>query len=119
MYSVCIVNTSSLCIFNADKTSRIAKAVVNGVVVGGLAVVAAPLALSVAGFSAGGIVAGSLAAKLMSAPAIASGGSERLWFDRGCTIGRSCWEISWHKHWDWCWNRESRGACSLRVHLQI
>lgn len=39
MYSVCIVNTSSLCIFNADKTSRIAKAVVNGVVVGGLAVV--------------------------------------------------------------------------------
>lgn len=68
-----MVNTSSLCIFNADKTSRIAKAVVGGVLVGGLAVVAAPLALSAAGFSAGGIVAGSLAAKLMSAAAIDNG----------------------------------------------
>lgn len=67
------MNTSSLFIFNADKTSRIAKAVVGGVLVGGLAVVAAPLALSAAGFSAGGIVAGSLAAKLMSAAAIANG----------------------------------------------
>lgn len=67
------MNTSSLFIFNADKTSRIAKAVVGGVLVGGLAVVAAPLALSAAGFSADGIVAGSLAAKLMSAAAIANG----------------------------------------------
>lgn len=67
------MNTSSLFIFNADKTSRIAKAVVGGVLVGGLAVVAAPLALSAAGFSAGGIVPGSLAAKLMSAAAIANG----------------------------------------------
>lgn len=66
--SVCVVNTSSLCIFNADKTPRIAKAVV-----GGIAVVAAPLALSAAGLSAGGIVALSLAAKLMSAAAIANG----------------------------------------------
>lgn len=88
MYSVCIVNTSSLCIFNADKTSRIAKAVVGGVVVGGLAVVAAPLVLSAAGFSAGGIVEESLSAKLMSAPAIASGGSECLWFDR--SFGMAC-----------------------------
>lgn len=69
------MNTSSLFIYNADKTSRIAKAVVGGVLVGGLAVVSAPPALSAAGFSAGGIVAGSfIAAKLMSAAAIANGG---------------------------------------------
>lgn len=42
--------------------------------VGGLAVAAAPLALSAAGFSTGGIVAGSLAARLMSMAAIANGG---------------------------------------------
>lgn len=42
--------------------------------VGGLAVAAAPLALSAAGFSSGGIVAGSLAARLMSMAAIANGG---------------------------------------------
>ncbi|XP_056003070.1 uncharacterized protein LOC125661164 isoform X1 [Ostrea edulis] len=50
------------------------KVIGGSVVVGGLAVAAAPLALSAAGFSSGGIVAGSLAARLMSVAAIAKGG---------------------------------------------
>ncbi|XP_061185439.1 uncharacterized protein LOC133193487 [Saccostrea echinata] len=50
------------------------KVIGGSVVVGGLAVAAAPLALSAAGFSSGGIVAGSLAARLMSMAAIANGG---------------------------------------------
>ncbi|XP_056003073.1 protein neuralized-like [Ostrea edulis] len=50
------------------------KMIGGSVVVGGLAVAAAPLALSAAGFSSAGIVAGSLAARLMSMAAIANGG---------------------------------------------
>ena len=53
---------------------RGAKVLVVGLLVGGAAVVGAPLALSAVGFSSTGIVAGSIAAKMMSMAAIANGG---------------------------------------------
>ncbi|XP_052695441.1 uncharacterized protein LOC128173813 isoform X1 [Crassostrea angulata] len=57
-----------------SKFWRYSRVIGGGVLVGGLAVAAAPFALSAAGFSTGGIVAGSLAARLMSMAAIANGG---------------------------------------------
>lgn len=113
MYSVCIVNILSFCIFDVDKILCIVKVVVNGVVVGGFVVVVVLFVLFVVGFLVGGIVVGFLVVKLMFVLVIVSGGSECLWFDCGCIIGRSCWDISWYKYWDWCWNRESRGVCSF------
>ena len=53
---------------------RGAKVLGVGLLVGGAAVVAAPLALTAVGFSSTGIVAGSMAAKMMSMAAIANGG---------------------------------------------
>ena len=53
---------------------RGAKVLGVGLLVGGAAVVAAPLALTAVGFSSTGIVAGSMAAKMMSVAAIANGG---------------------------------------------
>ena len=53
---------------------RGAKVLGVGLLAGGAAVVAAPLALTAAGFSSTGIVAGSIGAKIMSVAAIANGG---------------------------------------------
>ena len=53
---------------------RGAKVLGVGLLVGGAAVVAAPLALAAAGVSSTGMVAGAMAAKMMSMAAIANGG---------------------------------------------